>query len=171
MLTTFLGIDLGTHCGLALLDSGELTALTKHLATDKEIRQMGKNRQDRRHDCRIGRLYSTLRTMPPPDAIIFEDVEFQSYRLQTQLWSSLRAAIWLAFPHALIECVPTGTLKLFATGYGGASKELMAKALKKQHPTLWSPDWDDNAVDAVWLALWGQRNLARAKFENYKDLI
>ncbi len=98
----------------------------------------------------------------PPDLVVFEDVEFQSYTLQCQLWSALRAALWLSFgPKTLFDCVNVSRLKKFAAGHGAATKDAMAAALFKQHPELRDKNLDDNAVDAIWTLKWAQVNFRR----------
>lgn len=129
---------------------------------------MGKNRQNRRCDCRISRLHfacGVLHFANKFDIVIFEDVQFASSTYQVQLWASLRAALILSvsvpFPQPLIECVPVGTLKLFAANHGSATKEMMSAALQRQHPNQWTATMDDNAVDAAWLWHWANQNLTR----------
>ena len=157
-----LAVDLGTHCGLAHNCQGELKAWTEHLATPAEVTAWGKSRMTRRNDPRISRLAKILSCCPKPDVVVFEDIQFQSYTLQCQLWSSLRAAIWLTLgASCILECVPVSTLKLFATGHGGATKDGMSLALKRKHPTLCKQDLDDNAIDAIWILKWAETNLAR----------
>lgn len=103
------------------------------------------------------------------DLVVFEDVQFQSSTMQTQLWASWRTAVWLAFPKTLIDCVPVGTLKKFATSNGGATKEQMSAALKRQHPGRWNANLDDNTIDAIWLWLWAQKNLSRTPLDKSKN--
>lgn len=151
-----LAIDIGTHCGYAYnRGDSATTAGTLHLATKDEVTAWGKERITRRKDPRVERLCDFLTNLGTFDVIIFEDVEFMKYRLQTQLWSSLRAAIWLCGTARVFECLPVGTLKKFATGSGKASKELMAKFLAGDAKL------DDNAVDAIWLWRWAELNLKR----------
>jgi Holliday junction resolvasome RuvABC endonuclease subunit len=116
----------------------------------------------RRQDPRIARLFHWLRGVLKPDLVVFEDVEFQTYTCQTQLWSSFRTAVWLAFSDrsVILECVPVTTLKKFATGYGSADKKQMRAALFTQFPET-RPDLDDNAVDALWILKWAEHNLGR----------
>lgn len=157
-----LALDLGTTTGLAINVDYDFQAWSQTLATPKEITAFRKKRMDRRQDPRVLRFFDTLRGMHnTPGIVVFEDVQFQSYTLQTQLWSSFRAAVWLAFPNAIIDCVPTGTLKKFATGHGGATKEMMSAHLKQQYSAHWKPEYDDNAIDAIWLWLWAKKNLSR----------
>ena len=134
------------------------------LATAKEITAWGKERLTRRCDPRARRLYSNIqkfflrRPDCQPNVVVFEDVEFSTFTLQTQLWSALRTAVWLAVPQGvLIECVGVSALKKFATGHGGATKEMMMRAAPNS-----LRGHDDNAIDAWHLAQWAKRNLSRA---------
>jgi hypothetical protein len=163
-LLKILAVDLGTHCGLAhnCTPTGAVTAWTEHLGTKEEITMWGKTRLSRRNDPRISRLAKILGCCPKPHVVVFEDVQFQSYTMQCQLWSSLRAAIWLTLGDScILECVPVSTLKLFASGHGGATKDGMRLALKRRYPELLKPELDDNAIDAIWLLKWAEINLAR----------
>jgi len=177
-----LALDLGTQTGWALsvpnrLGGGDLVDVgTFRTATPKEITAWGKTRMTRRADPRIQRLnnfvvgiHSKIRL----DWILFEDVTFASSQFQTQMWASLRAAIWLTgsacpnvgFPQ--FECCPVTTLKKFSTGKPGAKKEDMAKALVMVDPRFRldgskvidqtnGQTIDDNAVDALLLLKWGK---------------
>jgi len=74
----------------------------------------------------------------------------------------------------IVECVPVGTLKKFATGHGGATKAMMVKALVKSDTRFFAVDnpecafyntqvINDDAVDAVWLWKWAEQNLSRIR--------
>lgn len=157
-----LAVDLGTKCGIAHNCGGAIVADTYHLSTAAEVTAWGKTRLTRRCDPRISRLQKILCGIPKPDVAVFEDVQFSSYTLQCQLWSSLRTVLWLTLGNScVLECVPVSTLKLFATGHGGATKEMMQRALVKKHPEVYNPSLDDNAIDALWILKWAQSNLAR----------
>jgi hypothetical protein len=159
-----LALDLGTHTGVACADGKACYASTWHLAKSGEITNWGKTRMDRRQDPRVPRLFEMLKTFKGFDVVVFEDVEFQTYTQQCQLWSSLRAAVWMSFKSpTYLDCVPVGTLKKFATGSGAADKAAMAKALYTQFPELKNNGYDDNAVDAVWLLKWAEVHLCRLK--------
>jgi Holliday junction resolvasome RuvABC endonuclease subunit len=178
-----LALDLGTKTGFAFNEGTDFYCGTWTLARAKEITAQHKTRMDRRSDIRVQRLFNIVRYHLDThriDAILFEDVLFSSSRMQTQLWSSLRTAVWLV-AHASgissIECVPTGTLKKFA-GHGGATKEMMGKFLcardtrfcrvGERNPKFFFrkgealQEIDDNAIDAVWLHRWAQQNLCKA---------
>jgi|SRR6185295_397104 len=165
-----LALDPATTTGYAVGEVGMLPkagAIT--LATDQEITAFRKRRMDRRQDPRPIRLYKFLQDIcygsaKAPDVIVFEDVQFQSYTQQCQLWSSLRAAIWL-FAHfhgvETIDCLNVMSLKKYATGFGGATKEQMARALYTKHPGFIDQGLDDNGVDAAWLWLWAAQTFKR----------
>lgn len=162
-----LALDLGNHTGVAWNNGERFHSLSKTWATPKTITFNHKHRLDRRQDPRLLRFFEYLQIFSGEfiDIVVFEDVQFASSRMQAHLWASFRTAVWLAFPKTIIECIPTGTLKKFATGNGGATKEQMEIALKRQHPTRWTMGLDDNAIDAVWLWLWAQKNLSRTPLD------
>lgn len=155
-----LGLDLGTKTGFAYNIGDEFYAGTWILATTKEIRESGKSRLNRRNDPRIKKFCEILSGLPEFDVVIYEDIQFASYTLQVQLWSSLRATVWLCSKFKYIDCVPVATLKKFAI-YGNATKYDMASALKKKHPDIWNDTLKEDTVDAIWLFLWAKQNLTR----------
>lgn len=159
-----IALDLGTTTGYACnVDDahfyGEIL-----LATPKELREQTKTRGNRRGDLRVERLFWWLRysgTQWRPQVVVFEDVQFASSTYQTQLWSSLRTAVWLAFSRSysapIIDCVPVQTLKKFATGAGGADKAAMIVAARLA-PGKFDirPKLSDNEADALALHKWAQ---------------
>jgi len=157
-----LALDLGTHAGWARNYGPLPWCGTRHLAKKGEIEKWSATRMLRRCDPRIERFYSFLTGLfSPPDLVVFEDVEFSTYTYQTQLWASLRAALWVAFDkRAVIECVPVQALKKFATGAGSATKEQMRAALVRESGPKWD-GMDDNAIDAQWILRWAEKNLSR----------
>lgn len=160
-----MALDLGSTTGYAYAN----TEIPPHCgsitwAKDVELKAEKRKRMDRRCDIRVERFFHWLcKGFSNFDHILFEDVQFSSSTAQTQLWSSFRTAVWLAFAPAKIECVPTGTLKKFATGNGAADKESMAYHLIQRHPGIYHEEMDDNAVDAAWLFIWAKQNLGRVK--------
>lgn len=155
-----LALDLGTNTGWA---QSELGVGTWKLATTKEIALWGKNRMRRRCDPRVVRLEKEVARMACiSDIVVFEDVQFSSSTYQTQLWASFRGAVWLTCNrlNVMVECVPTGTLKLFATGHGAATKEMMMAAANRAEPGKFI-GMDDNAVDAYWILKWADKSLGR----------
>lgn len=162
-----LALDLGTDTGYAAGEAAgsTFTMGTWKLATAKEVRAWSKERLTRRRDPRPGRLCDqilALRWMP--DLIVFEDVQFSRYTLQTQLWSSLRAGVWMCFGDAVkFDCVPVATLKKFATGNGAAKKDDMARAFARDGHGSASMMYSDDAIDAYFIWKWAKQNLSRMK--------
>lgn len=171
-----LTLDLGTHTGFTYLDPHDgLTCGTWKLASAKEVTAWGKDRLSRRCDPRVKRLFELVSTTHHRfcfDVVVFEDVQFASSTYAVQLWASLRAAVWLACRECALvkaprlDCVPVGTLKMFATGNGHADKAQMLAAARRKK-LLDDPadfaDLDDNAIDALHLYDWAQKNLGRIK--------
>lgn len=159
-----LALDLGTDTGYAVGASAPMAGTWK-LGTRKEITGWGRLRFTRRCDPRVTRFYRALENVVPmPGIVVFEDVQFSSSTYQTQLWASFRGAVWCVFgrPDVILECVPTGTLKKFATGHGGATKEMMAKSLFRLYPQWKSAKLSDDAIDALWLWYWAETRLSQA---------
>jgi len=161
-MVKILALDLGTFTGVAWNYGPPPWATTWKLATPKEVTAWGRNREVRRCDPRIERLKHNLEHFSlHPDLVVFEDVEFSTYTKQTQLWASFRTVIWVVFGgRAVIDCVPVTTLKKFATGYGNADKAMMKYAMFKRYPDT-SKDLDDNAINALWVLKWAEKNLSR----------
>lgn len=162
-----LALDLASNCGFAYNLGTKFHCGTWELATEQELKVARKQRLNRRLDPRVTKLFTLvqgLQQLHEFNVITFEDVQFQSYTLQCQLWASLRGAMWTsAFKtNPVFDAVPVGTLKKFATGHGNATKYMMAEALIKKDPRF-TPSpvidtvcfngiiVDDNAVDATWL--------------------
>jgi hypothetical protein len=125
-----LALDLGTKTGWALADDDLRSSGTLRLATPLEIKTQRGAGLDRCCDVRFNRLQDFVDKQLPLGAIYFEDVEFQSYTFQTQLWAGFRTVISLYTPKVkLLRAIPVGTLKKFATGKGNADKSAMARAL------------------------------------------
>jgi hypothetical protein len=174
-----LTLDLGTHLGWARKFGEVRESGTELLAKTKEIRADRERGLDRNGDVRYYRLLAFLMRQihEAPGGVIhrvvYEDVQFTTFTLQTQLWSSLRTAIWTIFPpgrQTIVTGMPVGSLKKFGAKHGGATKEMMAAALLKRHPELFCKpervtasrllvtktgrDVDDNEVDACHLLDW-----------------
>src|ERR1035437_5032528 len=164
-----LALDLGTKTGVARNYGPLPCETTRNLATAAGGTARGKQRLPRRCDPRIGRFYQRLTQVDLlgvlPDLVVFEDVEFSTYTKQTQLWASFRTVLWLAATvmGAAIECVPVTTLKKFATGSGAADKAAMKRAMFTQF-SVTSRVLDDNAIDALWVLKWAEKNLSRMVF-------
>ena len=165
-----LAIDIGTNMGLTYRCPHDgLVCETRKLASPKEITEFGKSRLSRRCDPRIKRCFdivSALHERLVFDVVCIEDVLFASSTYAVQLWSSLRAAVWLAcqqrpVPGPYFEAVPVATLKKFATGSGSADKDQMLTAAKRKKLLDDFDGLDDNAVDSLHLFDWANQNLSR----------
>jgi len=173
-----LALDLATKTGWAVGQDGKLSdAGMWTLAAPKEITAAGKLRMDRRLDPRVPVLWHKLiaeHLRAPLDWIVWEDVQFQSTTMQCQLWSSFRTTCWLfaAVNRIKTDCLGVQKLKLFGAGHGGATKEMMAKALARKKPELFSYAGkatvedritgnilDDNGCDAAHLLLWAMNTI------------
>lgn len=170
-----LALDLGTKTGYAATNGPTSFACgTWILAKKEEITAARKLRMDRRCDPRFLTLLWKLKLLHsaiPLDYILFEDVQFSSTTMQTQLWTAFRSAVWCMTEFGIqVDCVPVGTLKKFATGNGGATKEMMARRLVQTAmrfrmekneviDTSTGEVIDDNAVDAIYLYRWGLEHL------------
>lgn len=153
-----LALDLGTKTGYAVGNSRRIIESgTWTLAGAKELRAQKLAGANRSGDCRFFRLMEHIaKTINRHNIsrIIFEDVIFFTSTSQTQLWASLRSAIWAiksANPHIETECVHVGTLKKFATGNGRADKAEMNRAAIGKFPSIALTNADDNQIDALWL--------------------
>jgi hypothetical protein len=184
-MTSILALDLGTTTGVASHNPitgkawGRSMEWVRH---DQEVKEWKKTRLNRRGDPRIHRFHDWLvdSISNRITHIVFEDVEFCSQTYQCQLWTSFRTVVWLAaHKHGCqVEAVPVKSLKLWASGDGGASKKGMMNALVAQARDRFSlvdmkrktDRWrvkdtlsdyllDDNAVDALWLYSWGLEHL------------
>ena len=161
-MKNILGLDLGSSTGYCYNIGPAHHSGTITWAADKELKDMRKQRFDRRGDIRVIRFFSWLQRIPKViDHVVIEDVRFHTSLAQSQLWSSFRTAVWLAFPATKIETLDVGALKKFATGSGAADKLKMKAYLEGIHPALYKTDLDDNAIDAIWLWVWAKRNLAK----------
>lgn len=166
-MKTLLALDLGTTTGWAYRDaSGKVTAGSWPLQEEAARKRAAKARLDRRLDPRIPALYQRLRLLwadhkcdaglvnYPVDFLVFEDVQFSRYTMQTQLWSSFRAAVWLfCYIHNVeTDCIPVTALKKLATGSGAADKDFMVREATKLFPAITIVD--DNCADALHLLRW-----------------
>lgn len=169
-MNNVLALDLGTKTGFCFnqTGNGDPRAGTLCLATTKELKTAKLARLDRRCDFRIVTFRDwVLDTVNRFGirVIVFEDVQFSKFTLQTQLWSSLRGALWTV-PDVFFECVPVSTLKKFATGSGWAQKEDMKRAFDRYDLTPFKRpenDLDDNGIDATFIWLWAMKNLNRVR--------
>jgi hypothetical protein len=181
-----LALDLGCHTGVAHTDAKApdgFTCFTLDLNKLVDMKAARERRLDRRADPRVLRFFEWLQErIGLFDIVVWEDVQFSETTMQTQLWSSFRTAVWLAFGgrnDCFVDCVPVGSLKKFATGSGAAGKPDMARALMRRFPERFAMPpkgackrivlYDrftqlaltDDAVDGSFLLLWAQNYLSK----------
>ena len=152
-----LALDLGTTTGWAVWNNGIIQSGSWLLGTPRELRQQRKAGDERRGDLRFLRLREKISATIAEhgiEQIVFEDVLFLSSQAQSQLWASLRAAVWCFAERMPLDCVHTGTLKMFATGCGNAQKEAMVAALGALSAPWNRSVTDDNEADALWILRW-----------------
>jgi hypothetical protein len=144
MADVTLALDLATLTGWAALIDGKRMGGTWKLTTEKARKEAQAQNLDRRADPRFSELLAHLvdfeLTYGQPKVIWFEDVKFSTYTQQTQLWSSLRAAVWayqFLCPETDIQCLDTTQLKLWGAQHGGATKSMMGAWLVRKHPDLY----------------------------------
>ena len=166
-----LTIDIGTDTAYARINNGHIVEVAKlRLATQAELSAQQKLGKNRTLDIRFPRFLSFLRAQlnSSVNRIVFEDVQFLGSQYATQLWGSLRGAIWAAVcecksPGVQIYIVPSTLLKYFATGKVNSHKIDMAKALALADPEKYQLDSsmelyragnkiNDDEIDAIWLA-------------------
>lgn len=143
-----LALDLGTKCGWAARHQESETGIervnsgTWILAEPAAIAVCRAEGLDRSREPRFDALYEKVHHAVwqfEIELIAFEDVLFSEYTLQTQLWSTLRAAIWavcLGNTRLQCRCLNTASLKKYATGNGAATKKMMSAHLLKKYPDL-----------------------------------
>jgi Holliday junction resolvasome RuvABC endonuclease subunit len=152
-----LALDIGTTTGWAIRKPEAVLSGSWLLATPKELRHQRKLGEERTGDLRFFRLRDRIEETVRDhliENIVFEDVLFLSSQAQSQLWASLRAAVWMAGESHRVECVHTGTLKKFATGAGNARKEAMIATVANLPPPWGRLVRDDNEADAVLILRW-----------------
>lgn len=157
-MNSIIALDLGTSTGFCASNGPAFTMGSWRLATAKEIKGWGQTRLNRRRDPRPQRLCERVLGLSfIPDVLIFEDCQFSSTTYQTQLWSSLRTSLWMCLGDStLFECLPVGTLKKYATGHGGATKEMMKVSFDREDI---AGDYDDDAIDAYFLYKWAKHHI------------
>ncbi|PTY01421.1 hypothetical protein DB346_13025 [Verrucomicrobia bacterium LW23] len=153
-----LALDIGTTTGWAIWDNGQVLSGSWLLATEKQLRQQRKVGGERRGDIRFFQFRDRIAEAIAQhriEVLVFEDVAFLSSQAQSQLWASLRTAVWLEGQSvSRVECVHTGTLKKFATGAGNAGKEQMVAAAANLARPWGRVVVDDNEADALHILRW-----------------
>ena len=146
-----LALDLGTKTGFAIkcetnkVVDGPYSATTYTVASGtwalsdpKAITQARVEGWDRKCDPRFNALCLHIEEAVDDcdiKAVVFEDILFGSTSMQSHLWATFRAAIWAVkrAKNFEVDCINSSTLKKYATGHGGATKQMMAAHLLKGH--------------------------------------
>ncbi len=163
----FLALDLATTTGYCVNDGSAVIVGHWELATRAELSKARQQRMDRRQDIRVTRLHQRILSQHKAasfDFIVFEDVQFIQSLAQAQLWSSLRAAAWIAADTlgVFCECLSVGELKRYATSQWSATKETMQKALLKH--SLFKQNalqMTNDEVDATFIWIWANEKLSK----------
>lgn len=143
---TVIGLDLGRRTGLAVLGRNHLYFDTWALKSGSPARL-----QDF-----VDRLVMEIATQQP-DLVVYEKVQFIVSLAQISLHAQLAGLTEMTCA-GKVECfgLPTGTLKLYATGDGQADKEEMIEAAQDWLGTREQLTSDE--ADAIHLARWGMDN-------------
>lgn len=159
--TRILAFDLGTKTGVTYMTPNTVVSQCVELASDKQLRKYRKEGGDtERFDIRFQTLVeyvSQLLDGIPDDSHIilgWEQIQFATYRLQLQLWTSLRASLWTSTmssgKQVTLMPVTVGAIKKFA-GKGNFDKsEMRLAAIQKG--LIPASVTDDNLIDSLWLA-------------------
>ncbi len=146
--------------GIGIVTPTQALARSVRLATPKQLKAHDRATEDPRYEALIevlGREFTYYNDRPL--VVAWEDVQFASTLYQIQLWTALRSAVWSVcrtFKVVRRMAVPVGTLKKFATGSGAADKDAMLRAAERQGYVQPGAGLDDNAIDALWVALWAK---------------
>lgn len=161
-----LGIDVGQHLGWCLIettgDASEPFKLVTGSTIDMEVKKKTDPELFARKPvlARVVKLYREvfgLVERVKPDVIAVEHVQFAKFMLAFAAWNQNFSVIALACHNAStapMRLISVGTIKKFATGNGRADKSEMLAALKKRFGTR-VDGWDDNQIDAAWVAMCG----------------
>lgn len=149
-----------THLGLDLSLTATGWAIIQHLGTRQTTGTFGDDTDDH-ISLRLRRWAGELNSIIPyarPLHIVVEDLP-RSVKHGGPALGMVHAMFWKTLAERCIHydavtTVPPGTLKMYATGKGNASKSLvLVEAVKR----LGYDGHDDNEADALWLADLGAR--------------
>lgn len=121
----------------------------------KEIKTTAKDQLEKRIDIILGEVLDVMDEFPPKLAMI-EGYAFSRGRgggrglLQLgELGGVIKNALYVH--NVVISLLPSNSLKLWATGFGDADKQLMLKIARRHYPACPT----DNVADALHLAHYG----------------
>ena len=154
------GLDLGTVTGIAVSTPAGISARSIRLASARALKDHDRTTEDPRFEALVAILRTELEPYRGHNVVVaWEDVQFASTLYQIQLWTTLRSAVWVVcteFGVTSRMSVPVGALKKFATGSGAAKKDAMLRAAVARGLVPADTGLDDNAIDALWVALWAK---------------
>lgn len=142
-MATILALDLGTQTGWAISKDGQIVSGSKSFKT-KSVDGAG---------MRYLRFRRWLDSLRKEHGIInevyFEDVRRHEGTQAAHVYGAFKGVLMMWCEEWLIpyQGVPVGTIKLFATGKGNASKEMMIDAARECGYDV----VDDNHADAIHL--------------------
>lgn len=142
-MKTILALDLGTKTGWAVHKDGQITSGSQSFKTDR-VEGAG---------MRFLRFQRWLAALKKEHKIInevyFEEVRRHDGTKAAHCFGGFQATLTMWCEEWMIpyQSVPVGTIKLFATGKGNASKEMMIEAAQKLDFNV----KDDNEADAIHL--------------------
>lgn len=145
-MTTYLGVDPGTHCGWAVLDGGG-----ERIASGTWDCSVRRGEGAGFRFVRFERVLRELLEAYPGAAVGYEEVRRHMGVDAAHVYGGIRAHLQrLCEERGVPYCpIPVGTVKKLATGKGNADKDAMVAAAHRQWSVL---PGDDNEADALWIA-------------------
>jgi crossover junction endodeoxyribonuclease RuvC len=150
-LMKILALDLGTHAGWALLESG-------HVESGVQISDVKRGESPGMRYLRFNRWLEEMAGGDPrPGVIVFEQAHHRGgAATEVAAGFSTRVLEFCARHGIEHASVHTATLKKFATGKGNADKEAMVQAARQRFKPALA---DDNEADALWILEYARREL------------
>lgn len=150
----YVGIDLGTRCGVAVKDGSSIIADTWDFKT-KRTQGMGMRY------LKFKAALEDLMATGPIKALFYEEVRRHKGVDAAHVYGGFESHL-LAFcdTHGIpYTSIPVGTVKKKGTGKGNCGKEEMIASAQKAFPHMeFGPD-DDNKADALWILASGLEEL------------
>tara|TARA_B100001123_G_scaffold330041_1_gene371792 strand:+ start:1948 stop:2409 length:462 start_codon:yes stop_codon:yes gene_type:complete len=148
-----IGLDLGTHTGWASCRGGmsSLTYGTTNLKFDARFEGGGMR------FLRFRQWLKELIKLTNPEAIFYEEVRSHKGTAAAHVYGGLQAILTGLAEGQMIPYtgIPVGTIKMFATGRGNASKAEMIKAANQKYGGA----ANDNEADAIFCLACGIEGL------------
>jgi crossover junction endodeoxyribonuclease RuvC len=150
-----LGIDPGTNCGWALLETnmpGAPFAGPIHRASGVWGLKGGRHEGGGMRFVRLRKYLRDLLDAMPVDAVAYEEVRRHMGTDAAHIYGGVVATLTEVCEERSLPYtgIPVGTVKRRATGKGGADKAAMIAAARAAWPLACVDD--DNHADALWIA-------------------